>query len=141
MKAELFELLYQDVNDSELVKFRRDVMTRFIVCSIHNAEMDERDSKTKKDLQGNPAKYFGHVLAGKMCFGAQTDTQQTPQEKADEPKQDALPGTDTDWELIGLQKTRCALAAALIGSGTMVPFTEDIEAELDKYVGWVMKPK
>lgn len=42
-------------------------------CPVHGVPMNERESKTKTDNEGNPVKYFAHgtTVNGKfkLCFG------------------------------------------------------------------------
>ena len=38
-------------------------------CTIHNAQMAERQSKTKFNDDGSAKTYFSHLANGTMCFG------------------------------------------------------------------------
>ena len=50
-----------------------------------------------------------------------------------EPVRSVTPAGDTDWDLIGLRKTRCALWVAAIGAGHSAQYAREIvlEAEVD----------
>lgn len=46
-------------------------------CTIHQMQMQERESKTKFADDGSPKTYFGHMVDSKMCFGESIRKSQT----------------------------------------------------------------
>lgn len=115
-------------------------------CSIHDVNMQERESKTKFDDAGMPKKYWGHMVDGAMCFGKST---KQPLEKntvfhpsaLPKPEPQREPVKETDWDEIARGKIRSLFIQSHIQAKGLTPLSEPEKFVLDQLVELAMTGK
>lgn len=112
-------------------------------CSIHNAQMEQKFSKDKKDQDGNPWGYFAHQNGPKLCFGTKEDGAEQPKEVAETVPagQQALPATQMSVDDSVEGRVRHGVTIASIQNMGLVELTPELKQLINENVAFILTGK